>query len=300
MALCFESFAFNDDFQTSSSLELSEDSMVNTKVLANLPYSACDVDEIPLSPENCRRASLTVGSPIYKLLVATPIIEDPRHNLLQGEADSVSANYKVGSQHYNRSWSIPTVGQLQWMVNEMIVKPSNGERFWVLTTDRKGTRQVRWKSFSVNAFKQTEGEGSIHRLANEQTPSACDDALCTNFVSNEKKAFYVVVRRNNLVHDMYAKLEFSDGAAKAKYEGWSSGWSDVLVPATATSINFTYSNVHASSEQGLRKIEDIQKYVNWLYEKPTLCWISGGSLVSVTIGSSPHAMDYSEVGKKCK
>ncbi|MGL5291475.1 MAG: hypothetical protein ACRC9T_06080, partial [Vibrionaceae bacterium] len=290
----------NDDFQTSSSLELSEDGMVNTKVLANLPYSACEADETPLSPENCRLASLTISSPIYNLLVTPPLVDVPRHNLLQSEAENVSTSYKVGSQHYNRSWKIPTIGQLQWMIDQRIIKATSGERFWVQTPDRKGTLQVRWKTFSADVLKQTKTQGSVHRLANEQTPSVCDDAQCTNFVSNEGKAFYVVVRRNNLVHDMYAKLEFTVGTTTSTFEGWSSGWSDVLVPANATSVNFTYSNAHASSEQQLRTLENIQRYVNWLYEKPTLCWLSGGSIVSVTIGSSPHDMDYSEVGKKCK
>lgn len=305
MTLCFKSYAFNDDFETSSSTELSEDGMVSTKVLANLPYSACESDEIPLSPEHCRQASLTVGSPIYNLLVVGSLGALPRHNLQLGQAESLAIGYTVGSQYYNRRWSIPTLGQLQWMINKKLLNPTDGERFWVQTSDQRGLRQVRWKTFANNVFGQTSSQASVYRLANEQTPSDCNDEQCTNFVSNDSKDFYVVVKRNNLVHDMYARVDiFKDGrpitsSPNSAHTGWSANWTDVVVPAGAAA-NFVYSTVHASSVQGLQKMENIQNRINWLYDKPTLCWVSGGTIFSVTIGSSPHSMDYSEVNKKCK
>ncbi|MGL5336075.1 MAG: hypothetical protein ACRC9R_08030 [Enterovibrio sp.] len=293
-----KSLAFNDDFSTISTADVTDQGQLDSKLLANLPYSACEVDEPAITDRNlCNKVSLRVGSKIFNKLISSKLIYTPT-KITQYKAERINQIYKVASQNQMRRWRIPTLGQLQWMIDNKTVLPANGEKFWVLSDDGLAIKQVYWQEFFTPAYEQEEIDASLYRLANELTPSVCSYNSCSNFV--EKKPFWIVVRRNNLVHDMYAKVEYSDGKNVVKHDGWSARWTDIQIPPTAKWVNFTYSKAHASSEQKLTTQHDVQKMVNFRQDQPTLCWISGGSLVSVTIGSSPHSMDYSQVKSRCQ
>ncbi|MGL5250423.1 MAG: hypothetical protein ACRC7P_04995 [Enterovibrio sp.] len=297
LTISMQSLAFNDDFTTISTSDVTDQGLLDSKMLANLPYSACEIDEPAISDRNlCIKVSLRVGSKIFNKLIPTKVIYSPT-NITQEKAEQINRIYKIASQNRDRRWVLPTLGQLQWMIDNKVVSPSTGEKFWVLSDDHSAIKQVYWKEFFTPAYNQTEQDASLYRLANEMTPSACTYNDCGNFV--EKKPFWIVVRRNNLVHDMYAKVEYDDGKNVVKHEGWSARWKDVQIPPTAKWVRFTYSKAHASSEQKLTTQQDVQKHVNFREREPTLCWVSGGTIFSVTIGSSPHSMDYSQVGSKC-
>ncbi|MGL5291474.1 MAG: hypothetical protein ACRC9T_06075 [Vibrionaceae bacterium] len=292
-----ESLAFNDDFSTISTSDVTEQGLLDSKMLANLPYSACELDDPAITDRSvCNKVSLRVGSKIFNKLISTKVIYAPT-KITQDKAERINQIYKVASQNQMRRWRIPTLGQLQWMIDNKTVLPSSGEKFWVLSDDGRAIKQVFWKEFFTPAYEQEEIDASLYRLANELTPSVCAYGDCSNFV--EKKPFWIVVRRNNIVHDMYAKVEYSDGKNVVKHEGWSARWTDIQIPPTVQWVNFTYSKAHASSEQKLTTQHDVHKMVNFREAQPTLCWISGGTVVSVTIGSSPHSMDYSQVGSQC-
>lgn len=297
LTISMESLAFNDDFSTISTADVTDQGLLDSKMLANLPYSACEMDEPAIRDRNlCIKMSLRIGSKIFNKLIPTKVIYAPT-DITQEKAEQINRIYKISSQNSTRRWTIPTLGQLQWMIDNKAVSPSNGEKFWVLSDDHSAIMQVYWKQFFTTTYYQPDSNASLYRLANEMTPSACSYKDCGNFV--EKKPFWIVVRRNNIVHDMYAKVEYDDGRNVVKHEGWSARWKDIQIPPTVKWVRFTYSKAHASSVQKLTTQQDVQKYVNFREREPTLCWISGGTIVSVTIGSSPHSMDYSQVRSKC-
>ncbi|MGL4826515.1 MAG: hypothetical protein ACRC24_03345 [Vibrionaceae bacterium] len=288
LAAASSAFAFNDDFTTGSSLEVKGERLLTARFISNLPYSACAADDPPVTNGICKEVSLRIGSPMFYSVFNYNGTYN-HTNLTHNQFSELIQHYSVGSQTLNRDWSLPTLGQLQWMIDNNVVKPAVGERFWAVGDNLTSLKKVSWKDVYTTAYNQTDDQASVHRLAHQTTPSVCKELECTNF--KEPRPFNIRVIRNNAVHDMWYRIEYSDGARVYQIDGWSRTGSVTVIPATAKWVNFTWSKKSGSSmsKHHVTQTGIIDK-VNWTLKDTTLCWISGGSLVSVTIGSSPHAV----------
>ncbi|MGL5336076.1 MAG: hypothetical protein ACRC9R_08035, partial [Enterovibrio sp.] len=137
-------FAFNDDFTTGSSLEIKGERLLTARFLSNLPYSACAADDPPVSSSICKEVSLRIGSPMF-YSVYNHKGTYKHTNLTSSEFSELLQHYSVGSQTLNRTWLLPTLGQLQWMIDNNVIKPAIGERFWALRDDKVTLKKTTWK-----------------------------------------------------------------------------------------------------------------------------------------------------------
>lgn len=186
--LCFILFiviktalAFNDDYDSVSTASVNAN--INNRLQANLPYSACRMDTPPLSKTNCKIASLKFGSEIFNTLFHNEsAIKDINYTLLtESKAIDLVNSYFIGNQDFSIIWALPTLPQLEWMVKNKLIIPFDGEFFWVQSSTGTGARRAFYLS---PGDIQPVTQASIHRIANNFTPSNCTEGIDCNLFDN--------------------------------------------------------------------------------------------------------------------
>lgn len=282
--LPFLVFAFNDDYESVSSLD-ENGKYVNSRTLANLPYSACKTETVQLG-DNCVLVSLGFGSKIFNALYYNPAIIRGLDfkKVSKSTALDLVRNYFIGSQDLSIKWSIPTVPQLEWMNKNILIKPIAGEYYWALAKDGK-LKRVFYKRSGPDQGGTLAG---IQRLANNNTPSSCtEDVDCTLF--GEKKPYYIRVYRANLVHSMGYKVSYTYKGKLVEEKGFSRFWGVFKIPVGATGVGVTYCKKNTFNCDMKAKLP----VPNFNYAEPTICIASHGhqlyTYITTHVASSPSA-----------
>lgn len=177
--------AFNDDYNSVSTVSINSsiNSSIDTRLQANLPYSACRMDTPPLNKTNCKIASLKFGSEIFNTLFHDEnAITDINYTLLtESKAVDLVNSYFIGNQDFSIIWALPTVPQLEWMVENELIVPFDGEFFWVQSSTGTGVQRA---SYLTPSDIQPVTQASIHRIANNFTPSNCTQGVDCNLFDN--------------------------------------------------------------------------------------------------------------------
>ncbi len=226
-------FGFNDDY---ASVSLSDSNITPDKIsndallsnfLSNLLYSACKIDTPPLNDLHCKVASLNFGSEIFNILFLgqNEIKNIDYKALAKSQAITLSNLYFIGNQDYSIDLDLPTVSQLQWMVQNNLIQPESGEHFWGRSHN---ATQVTRVFYLTEGVQQLTTEASVHRIANNYTPSNCTEGIDCNLF--DKKENYQFVFPQSVDKYVAGTLVTLDGdifrCKPFPYSGFCSQWNE--------------------------------------------------------------------------
>lgn len=272
---------FQNDYQSTSSFD-EEGKVVSSKLLANLPYSACLIDVPFVSHENCKLVSLHTGSKIFNSLYYNDNIIHGLdfNNLTVEEAVLIWKNYFISSQGNNTQFSIPTVSQLEWMLQEKLIQPLPGYYYWASEGGNISTHKRVF--YMSEGTTQAANKAALLRLVNKNAPSGCIEGIdCKSF--NEINAFFVSVYRENVAHTLGYELKWTVNGQQYS----SNGWHDTSItrtfelPPESTNVLLDYCMENTTGCGNVLTLNP--EYLNWTFKRPGFCIVSHGDVYSTWI-----------------
>ncbi|KJG56568.1 hypothetical protein UA38_13740 [Photobacterium kishitanii] len=172
---CFFSssvFAFNDSYSSISSKSIAQDALKGSeKILANAPYSMCELEFRPLDAEQCETISLNLpGDNSHKWTKDVSWLQGDLNyykNIPITDVHNVVRDYKVGHE----GWKVPTAKQYNTLISAGIIRLSPGERIWA--TNSSGNITVH----TYGAGNTNQTNASLYRLVKDLPESDGNNIL---------------------------------------------------------------------------------------------------------------------------
>lgn len=159
-------FAFAPGFETVDSA--SGGSSFSERLLANAPYSLCELDVPYISRDNCNLVSLALGGPNYlRWVLDGKGIDNPVPYFLSitvPNVDNLLVNYHINPAV---AWRVPTIGQLSRLINMGMVTPLVNRYYWVRSETSPSLSRVRYRPSGASP----EPNASLERLVSQHLGS---------------------------------------------------------------------------------------------------------------------------------
>ncbi len=158
-------FAFAPGFETVDSTSGGSNKLAE-RILANAPYSLCELDVPYMNRTNCNLVSLYLGGPNYLrwILGDKGISHPPSYfaSISVQDVNRVLQNYHINPMVL---WQVPTIGQLSRLINLKLVTPVNNRYYWVRSDTSPALTRVRYRptgsSNQVNAALERLVSGDL-------------------------------------------------------------------------------------------------------------------------------------------
>ncbi len=162
-------FSFAPVFETVDSSTGSAGGTLSERLLANAPYSLCELDVPYISRENCNLVSLLLGGPNYlRWVLEGKDIDQSVDYFLSITVPDI--NNLLDNYHVNPTveWYVPTIGQLSRLINMGMVDPSDNRYYWVRSeASPTSFSRVRYRPSGPS----TEPNAALERLVSQNLGS---------------------------------------------------------------------------------------------------------------------------------
>lgn len=167
--------AFQDDYNAVDSR--TRVGLADLRQIYNAPKSLCRKDGIP--DHQCGRVSLRFGGDTFKeVFYDVNLANYPKsefERLTKPEINSLVNAYLLPTKYPDKSWQVPTLGQLTKLIQEGFVPAVTGKEYWYKNPSNQ-LESAFWLS-----RQSTQGIASLTRLVSSDYESACEYSKCNDW-----------------------------------------------------------------------------------------------------------------------